>query len=154
MCRKLGFESAWWSRTLRFKMFLQAPGGALKKLYTTRLPDQTLAAISNGSDAESARFATAVNHTAKPAMLRMLQAFEGLKGLDFQPTFEKIGFPKCFTSAFQFNAMTNARDRFDDASEFRRALVDAEMEECEWAMQQCGSGDEGEVGTDEVYLEE
>ena len=93
-------------------------------------------------------------------MFSRLQVFEGLKGLDFQPTLEKIGYPKCFTSAFQLDAMTNARDLFDDASEFHDALIDAameqSMEQCEWGMEQCDSGDEGEVGMamDEAYLED
>ena len=89
-----------------------------------------------------------------PEMSWMLQAFAGMIGLDFQPTFEKIGYPKCLTPAFQFDAMTNTRDLFDDASEFRHALIDAATEECERTMEQCDSGDEGEVGMDEVYLEE
>ena len=45
--------------------------------------------------------------------------------------------------------MKNARDLFDGSSEFHDALIDA-------AMEQCDSGDEGEVGMamDEAYLEE
>ena len=98
--------------------------------------------------------------TAKPAMSWLLQDFEGLKGIDLQPTLENIGYPKCFTSAFQLDAMTNARDLFDDASEFHDALIDAAMEQSmeqyERGMEHCDSGDEGEVGMamDEAYLED
>ena len=48
----------------------------------------------------------------------------------------------------------DARDVLGDASEFHLALVDAAMEECELAMEQCDNGDEGEAGMDEVYPDE
>jgi hypothetical protein len=125
-------------------VLLNRPFKALyKKLYNRRLTEQAMAGRSDEADALSLRFSTAVRETAKPSISWLLESFESLKKLDFEPTLQSIGYSKCFSSEFQFDAMARARE-----------VDEAAIDESAWAAEACESGDEGDTVQDEGYLED